>query len=74
MVFFVLLQIIPLPLVFSVRNENRTNLLTCAYFSFRLFKTIFFQNFFTIFVVLSNHFKKTLSNLENKEDLSEEEE
>lgn len=58
--FLLLLQIISLSLLFKMKNENRTNLFTCACFSFRHSKTVFLQSIFVIFVILSNRFKSFL--------------
>jgi hypothetical protein len=47
--FLMLLQNIPLPLLYIVRNENWTNLFTCAYLSSKLSKIVLPQSFFNNF-------------------------
>ncbi len=64
-----LLQIIPLLLLFRVKKGNRINLFTYACLSSRLSKIVSLQSFFTIFVVFSNCFKSFLKIRQRKRSL-----
>jgi len=68
-----LLQIVPLFILFKVKYGSRTNLLTCIYFFFGLPKIVSPQSFFIISIIFLT-ISKYFSNLNNGKDLSEEEE
>ncbi len=56
----------PLLLHFKVKNQYQTNLFIRVYFSFRFLKIELPQNFFVIFIILSNCFKSCLKPRQQK--------